>query len=238
MSTAEPPLPAGASGRTFRRRGPRRGGGRAGTSSVPIAPSPSAPLSEATTIFAIPAHPPAESSNRGRNNRRGGFGRGGRRGGAAAQPLVNGQRAFGGQLTTPSPSPSVAGSLAGDAPEFVPGQALVSRPKRQARARRMSKSQAPDISTRTHEDITNGQYECAICTNEVLPNSKIWTCRDCWSVLHLSCVKRWSKNEVSTLQQRASENGELPPPRQWRCPGCNLVSLLSRKLQTHNHYTT
>jgi transcriptional repressor NF-X1 len=150
--------------------------------------------------------------------------------------MVNGLRTFGGQLTAPSESSSVAGSLAGDAPEFIPGQSIVPRPKKQSqiphRTRRFSKSQAPDIATRTHEDITNGQYECLICTNEVLPNSKIWTCKTCWSVLHLSCVKRWSNNEVSTLQQRASENGEIPPPRQWRCPGCNLP-----KDGLPNHYT-
>ena len=143
--------------------------------------------------------------------------------------MMNG-RAFGGNLTAATPPPASAeGSLAGDAPEFVPGRPLANRARVQAprlpnppRARRMSKSQAPDMATRTHEDIRNGQYECVICTNEVLPNSRVWNCTTCWSVLHLSCVKKWSKNEVSTLQQRAAENGELPPPRQWRCPGCNL----------------
>lgn len=163
-------------------------------------------------------------SNRGNYGRRGGPGRGGRRGGA--QLIVNGGRAFGGQLTSSlaeAPDPS----LAADAPEFVPGQPIVSRarqplPKQQPRTRRFSKSQAPDISTRTHEDIAGGNYECVICTNEVRSNSKIWNCKTCWSVLHLTCVKRWAKNESSTLLQRALENGELPPPRQWRCPGCNL----------------
>ena len=154
--------------------------------------------------------------------------------------MVNRQRAFGGQLTgsVPVTTPS-EGSLAGDAPEFVPGRPVAQRARppqaprqAQARARRMSKSQAPDIATRTHEDIANGQYECVICTNEVLPTSKIWTCKTCWSVLHLSCVKRWSKNEVSTHQQRAADNGELPPPRQWRCPGCNLP-----KDELPNNYT-
>jgi transcriptional repressor NF-X1 len=45
-------------------------------------------------------------------------------------------------------------------------------------------------------------------------------------------VKKWSKNEVSTHQQRATENGELPPLRQWRCPGCNLP-----KEDLPNNYT-
>jgi len=148
--------------------------------------------------------------------------------------MVNGSRVFGGQLTAPSAPSSIAGSLAADAPEFVPGKPLEARPRppQAPRTKRMPKSQAPDIATRTHEDITNGHYECVICTNEVLPNSKVWSCKTCWSVLHLSCVKRWSRNEVSTHQQRATENGELPPPRQWRCPGCNLP-----KEQVPENYT-
>lgn len=105
--------------------------------------------------------------------------------------MVNGQRVFGGQLTVPSEAGSVAGSLAGDAPELVPGQPLAARRGKQPqaqRARRISKSQAPDIATRTHEDITNGQYECVICTNEVLPNSKIWTCKTCWASTYSACA--------------------------------------------------
>lgn len=173
----------------------------------------------------IPLNPHNAANNRGGHGKRGGFGRRGPRIGLSGQPMANG-RVFGGQLTSNSHtgSTSDAGSLAGDAPQFVPSQSVPGR-HRQAqasRARRMSKSQAPDLATRTHEDIRNGQYECVICTDEVLPKSKIWTCKTCWSVVHLLCVKRWSMNEVSTHQQRALDNGELPPPRQWRCPGCNL----------------
>lgn len=231
------PGPAGPAPRPRNRRGPRRRGGhrsagadgaaQATDVAIPIRPA-AIPSSNSDSVLAEPSN-----ANRGRNARRGGFGRGGRRGGAQAQPMVNGQRAFGGQLTSNVP-PSAEGSLAGDAPEFVPGQPIFqrSRQPQAPRARRMSKSQAPDIATRIHEDITHRHYECAICTNEVLPNSKIWNCKTCWTVLHLSCVKKWSKNEVSTHQQRAVENEELPPPRQWRCPGCNLP-----KEELPNNYT-
>lgn len=238
----EPPPPAARNRppRHRRGRGGHRGGAATGSgaattttstqdpnASLPLRPAVSGPGSAAAPA---PGQNPHAHPGRGNRGRRGGPGRGGggggRRGGAT-QAMVNGQRAFGGQLTSPSPAASVQGegSLAGDAPVFVPGRPVTSRPPRAPHAprpRRMSKSQAPDIATRTHEDITNRQYECVICTNEVLSNSKIWTCKTCWSVLHLSCVKRWSKNDVSTHQQRASENEELPPPRQWRCPGCNL----------------
>lgn len=249
MATTEPSPAPGPNRPRTRTRRPRRGGHRnngpapadananANTNATPnsAAQVPNGPLAlRPASVAPLPdSNSPAPSNPRnsnannrgGGNGRRGGFGRGGRRGGVRGQPMANG-RVFGGQLTSNShTSPtSDAGSLAGDAPAFTPGHPIATRPgpSRAPRARRMSKSQAADLATRTHEDITNGQYECAICTNEVLPNSKIWNCKSCWSVLHLSCVKKWSKNEVSTHQQRAVENGELPPPRQWRCPGCNL----------------
>ena len=155
---------------------------------------------------------------------------------------VNG-RHFGGHLTHEEDLTHSASSiLQPDAPEFQPGQqyqplqpnrtrggkqALPDRQPRQAnishrRRQSIIKSHAPDFATRTHEDITNGIYECPICTNEVARNSKVWSCKTCWTVFHLSCIKKWSTNEGSTQTQQRNENGDLPPPRQWRCPGCNL----------------
>src|SRR5271168_706578 len=130
-----------------------------------------------------------------------------------AERTVGGRR-FGGQLTR----------LHADAPAFVP--ASVPPPLRPAsstqpplpqpqsenhssnivahRGRRkvsISRSTAPDIATRTHEDIAKGIYECAICTNEVGRNSKIWSCRTCWTVFHIGCIKTWSKNEGAAVHQ-------------------------------------
>lgn len=98
------------------------------------------------------------------------------------------------------------------------------RSTRDPRGRRLStlKSTAPDIATRTHEDISNGVYECPICTSEVMRSSKIWSCRTCWTVFHLGCVEKWSANEGSALAQQRQEDDAERAPRQWRCPGCNL----------------
>lgn len=151
-------------------------------------------------------------------------------------------RQFGGISTHEEPtSTRTISTLQADAPEFHPGKQHQQRPvstrggkapqlnhrqpqAKAPRARRQSipKSTARDIATRTHEDIANGIYECPICTNEVARNSKVWSCKTCWTVFHLSCIKKWSTNEGSTQAQRRNENGDLPPPRQWRCPGCNL----------------
>jgi len=84
-------------------------------------------------------------------------------------------------------------------------------------ARKMSKSAASDLATRIHEDIDHGQYECVICTSEVVRTSQIWSCSICWTVTHLHCVKKWYKNQ-SRDGEPQQEAGE---PRTWRCPGCN-----------------
>ena len=92
------------------------------------------------------------------------------------------------------------------------------------RTRRNSslKSKAADIATRTHEDISNNLYECPICTSEVGRHSRIWSCKTCWTVFHLTCITKWSTNEGSTAAQQHNQNSDMPPTRQWRCPGCNL----------------
>ncbi len=161
-----------------------------------------------------------------RHNRR-------REGGPAVrQPatLLSGRK-FGGALTKGEEAEedgvNSGSGLQGDAPEFRPGQTFsipvgprAAAKHQQPKKRRSSKSTAPDIATRVHEDIDHRQYECPICTSEVLRSSKIWSCHTCWTVFHLSCIKQWSSNAGS--EQQNGQNGDNSLPRQWRCPGCNL----------------
>ncbi|KAI1323224.1 hypothetical protein F5Y16DRAFT_350855 [Xylariaceae sp. FL0255] len=134
-------------------------------------------------------------------------------------------RTFGGNLTTEpepaSPSFEDSGNLNAGASVFVPGRPFVAStsqaPAASRPARRGSKSVAPDLPTRIHEDISNGQYECVICTNEVLRNSRIWSCSICWTVTHMSCVKKWYSNRPKPTDQE-QQSTEQPT---WRCPGCN-----------------
>ncbi|PYH96889.1 hypothetical protein BO71DRAFT_396676 [Aspergillus ellipticus CBS 707.79] len=138
--------------------------------------------------------------------------------------------------------------LRADAPAFVPGEEVPkagaasapasasaagigkgkSRAKNQtprpAAPKVTTKSVAPDIATRIHEDITHNLYECPICTAELGKRSRVWSCGLCWTVFHLSCVKKWSRNEGAAAQDasRRQGDGESSLPRAWRCPGCNL----------------
>jgi len=224
-------------------RRPHRGGGEAGEGTRPQASANSSaqtagPAMTAGSAPSERAQNNATTGNRSQqpgDNTRGGQGR--RQGGRGGRPPRRGAnvsaggrparttigavpRSFGGHLT--SDAGSGAGdndSLNVDAEEFVPGQAVKANGKKAPAkpkatpTRRMSRSTAPDLPTRIHEDITNGHYECVICTNEVLPNSRIWSCTICWTVTHGACVGKWYTNQTS--QAKPNED------KSWRCPGCN-----------------
>lgn len=163
-------------------------------------------------------------------------------------------RGFAARLTRPDqesadqgPSVAVEGdgdaNLRADAPDFVPGMSVSTtqtqhtppttsakgkgkaRPKAPPKPQKVTtKSTADEIATRIHEDIAHNLYECPICTSELGRRSKVWACELCWTVFHLSCIKKWSTNEgAAAAQNRQAQNGETSSaPKAWRCPGCNL----------------
>lgn len=96
------------------------------------------------------------------------------------------------------------------------------RPPKQPHVK-LPKSTHPDIGTRIHEDIANRNYECVICTDDVLRSSKIWTCSGCWTVFHLKCAKQWNENGKKAAAARATE-GPQQEPYTWRCPAYRCAS--------------
>lgn len=225
--------PAAGPGTSNSRR--RKGGGssnrgRGGHHAPP-------PSGSSATVNSVPTGPEAERSagsaeprapiSRGGRGRRGGPQRG--RGGSGVQePQIAPRRAFGGHLTSAA-GPVTAGEgvapiLSADAPEFVPGQPVPQQAARRSAENKgkprptfrvESKSEAPDLPTRIHEDIDNGQYECVICSSEVVRTSRIWACSLCWTVTHHHCTKKWYTSQMKNAEQ---PQGQEPT---WRCPGCN-----------------
>ena len=173
-----------------------------------------------------PQAPPAQSgpsrSNRGCGRGRG-RGRGSRNHAQSRQDLNQNQA---------QSSTSELPNLDAQAPAFVPASLPPPKPPRpppnrqpprpKQRKASISRSTAPDIATRIHEDIGNGIYECAICTNEVSRQSKVWDCQTCWTVFHIGCIKKWSKNEGSAVRPAPGQVQDATDGKQWRCPGCNL----------------
>ncbi|KAK4129301.1 hypothetical protein N657DRAFT_609490 [Parathielavia appendiculata] len=169
------------------------------------------------------------TSQRSNHSGRGRGGRGREGGVRRSRGTTAGQRSIvvshrGGRGPPPVPGAGAGGGstpgLNVTAAEFVPGQpvpSLIPQPKPQLSSTIMAKSTAADLPTRIHEDIDRRQYECVICTNDVLRNSKVWSCSICWTVTHLHCVKKWYTNQMKEREEHQGPDR----PEGWRCPGCN-----------------
>ncbi|KAI8678385.1 R3H domain-containing protein [Fusarium keratoplasticum] len=156
---------------------------------------------------------------------------------------VGPHRQFGGRLTTTTEEPAQATSqdqsLSADAPEFVPGQPVAprsapesssaqSQPPTQPRSKGgrsrsdrkqgrpkqdVPKSTASDLWQRIQEDISNWNYECRICADDVTRKSYVWSCTICWTVVHLKCAHQWWSTSMKVDEATGNKS--------WRCPGCN-----------------
>lgn len=191
------------------------------------------------SVHSSPA-PPQEDLPRGSNSRsRGNRSRPSKRqtgvsGSTPTGPRSAGRRAFGGHLSSAreasnelsNSSSSAPVGLSVDAPEFVPGQPIVPRSKvaKPAPSRpkqtqpKLPKSTASDLATRIHEDISNANYECTVCTDEVLRTSHIWSCTLCWTVVHMKCAKKWHSNQ---MKEEEPQSAQMQNESSWRCPACN-----------------
>lgn len=62
-------------------------------------------------------------------------------------------------------------------------------------------------------EIESEVYQCLICTSEIGPSTKIWSCSGCWRVYDLKCIQDWS-----------SRKKDEP----WRCPHCSKLFTVRR----------
>ncbi|XP_008557896.1 protein shuttle craft [Microplitis demolitor] len=61
------------------------------------------------------------------------------------------------------------------------------------------------------EQLNRGKLECLVCCEYIRQNDPIWSCNNCYHVLHLKCIKKWAESSQS-------ESG-------WRCPACQNINL-------------
>lgn len=62
---------------------------------------------------------------------------------------------------------------------------------------------------RLEQMINRRMLECLVCCEKLRNTDKIWSCKQCYHILHLHCTVKWASS--SKL-----ENG-------WRCPACQNV---------------
>ncbi|XP_011684873.1 PREDICTED: protein shuttle craft [Wasmannia auropunctata] len=66
---------------------------------------------------------------------------------------------------------------------------------------------------RLTEQLNKGGLECLVCYEHIKQSDYVWSCSNCYHVLHLRCIKKWAK----------SSQGEN---NSWKCPACRDVSFL------------
>ena len=166
-----------------------------------------------------PQHPrlqPSQPNGRSaRGNGRSGRGGRGGRGGASVVPL----RAFGSQLSGAAPPEGSGrptrnrrrnnqrGGHAGDGASVAASEVTAAA----ASSPRLPPSTALDLTTRIHEDIDAGHYDCPICLNAVTRRTRVWSCSMCFHVAHYSCVASW----VNKALEQGLALDKI------RCPACN-----------------
>uniref|UniRef100_A0A1Q3FEQ0 Putative transcription factor nf-x1 n=1 Tax=Culex tarsalis TaxID=7177 RepID=A0A1Q3FEQ0_CULTA len=59
-------------------------------------------------------------------------------------------------------------------------------------------------------ELDSCRVECLVCCELVRPTQSVWSCPNCYHILHLSCTTKWANSSQS-------DDG-------WRCPACQNVS--------------
>ncbi|XP_059059145.1 protein shuttle craft [Achroia grisella] len=63
---------------------------------------------------------------------------------------------------------------------------------------------------RLSEQLDKGTLECLVCCERVKQTDPVWSCNNCYHVLHLRCIRKWA---VSSMVEA-----------KWRCPACQNTS--------------
>lgn len=78
----------------------------------------------------------------------------------------------------------------------------------------------PDLGEILKQEIEDEEYVCLICTSEIGISSKVWSCKTCYRVYDVDCIKSWSQRQIKDSLERSGT-------KEWRCPSCNSISTTS-----------
>ncbi|KMZ65305.1 NF-X1-type zinc finger protein NFXL1 [Zostera marina] len=85
----------------------------------------------------------------------------------------------------------------------------------------------PQLAQEIQDKLSKGSVECMICCDMVGRTAAIWSCSSCYSIFHLSCIKKWARSLSSKDTSSAVETSQRHG--NWRCPGCQSVQITSAK---------
>lgn len=83
-----------------------------------------------------------------------------------------------------------------------------------------------DLRSRLVAELSTGAYDCSICYACVSTKDSVWSCSQCYTVLHLNCIRTWAKASVAKVEEQNAmqEDATIRSRRgSWRCPGCQYA---------------
>ncbi|XP_071480371.1 transcriptional repressor NF-X1-like [Diadema antillarum] len=88
--------------------------------------------------------------------------------------------------------------------------------RQSAQGRQVAKKYSSETQTGALiEHLTSGTYECPVCCDRVRCEARVWSCKTCYVVFHLGCIKKWAKSPAATAE---GTDG-------WQCPACRGVEI-------------
>ncbi|KAN0060919.1 FKBP12-associated protein [Thecaphora frezii] len=83
-----------------------------------------------------------------------------------------------------------------------------------------------DLRSRLLAELASGQYDCVVCYSTATTKQAVWSCSQCYTVLHLGCVRKWAEASVKKAEEQNAmqEDRAMRDKRgTWRCPGCQYA---------------
>lgn len=68
-------------------------------------------------------------------------------------------------------------------------------------------------------EIDAGRLECLVCYDMIKPYSSVWSCPNCYHIMHLNCIIKWAESSKSEEGWRccACQNITKSSPREYYC---------------------
>uniref|UniRef100_A0A1B0CN35 Putative transcription factor nf-x1 n=1 Tax=Lutzomyia longipalpis TaxID=7200 RepID=A0A1B0CN35_LUTLO len=84
------------------------------------------------------------------------------------------------------------------------------KPNRNLKAPPVVEEEPCSQREKLEREIDTGGLECLVCCEKIKPFQSVWSCSNCYHILHLNCTGKWAASSKS-------ETG-------WRCPACQNIT--------------
>lgn len=94
--------------------------------------------------------------------------------------------------------------------------------------------------------LQSGAATCLICIGSIKRADSVWSCRHCYCLFHLNCIKRWANDSMAQIKAKTQNDqqgyynnmGEYVPPKKqkalhWCCPQCRKEFAPEEKPSTY-----